>query len=398
MTAPDAPTQPGAARAAVRGSPVSRAALLAYMLLIVYASWFPFSGWRGSGLSPFIFLTLSMPQYWTGFDVMVNIIGYIPLGTLLVLAMYPRVRGVWAVLLAAVLGVLVSGTMEAVQTYLPSRVPSSLDFITNAAGALAGAIVGALGARSFLDQSRLYQLRQRWFAAHASQGLVLLALWPLAQIYPLGYMFGHGQLLPIFSEWLSAWLDTDIDLVAMLRPGAAMSVEQYWLSETIITACGMTGAVLTMLCLLRRGAPRLFLIGAMLGAALLTKTLASSLLFKPDNALAWITPGAQGGFLIGLIMLSGLAFAPEVAQRRLAVLTLVLSLLVVNTIPVNPYFSATLQGWVQGKFLNFNGAAQFLSLLWPFFAIWFLLLPSHKLNRREERVSLRQPSQKQDPP
>ena len=30
--------------------------------------------------------------------------------------------------------------------------------------------------------------------------------------------------------------------------------------------------------------------------------------------------------------------------------------------------------------LNFNGAAQFLSLLWPFFAIWFLWLPSHKLN------------------
>jgi hypothetical protein len=41
---------------------------------------------------------------------------------------------------------------------------------------------------------------------------------------------------------------------------------------------------------------------------------------------------------------------------------------------------ATLQTWVQGKFLNFNGAAQFLSLLWPFFAVWFLWLPSHKLN------------------
>jgi hypothetical protein len=94
-----------------------------------------------------------------------------------------------------------------------------------------------------------------------------------------------------------------------------------------------------------------------------------------------MTPGADGGFLIGLIMLSGLAFAPQVAQRRLAVVTLVLSLVIVNTIPVNPYFISTLQGWVQGKFLNFNGAAQFISLLWPFFALWFLVLPSHKLNR-----------------
>ena len=368
-----------------RGSAVSRAALIAYLLLIVYASWFPFSGWRGSGLKPFSFLTFSMPQYWTKFDFIVNVVGYVPLGMLLVLAIYPYLRGIWAIIGAAILGALVSGTMEAVQTYLPSRVPSSLDFVTNSAGALVGAFIGLAGARSYLNESRLYQVRQRWFAPHASSGLVLLALWPLAQIYPLGYMFGHGQLLPIFSDWLSKWLETDIDLVTMLRPGAAMSVEQYWLSETVITACGMTGAVLTMLCLLNRGAPRTVLVVAMLTAALAFKTLASSLLFTPDNAFVWITPGAQGGFLIGAIMLAGLAFAPQVAQRRLAVVTLLLSLLVVNTIPVNPYFSATLQGWVQGKFLNFNGAAQFLSLLWPFFALWFLMLPSHKLNRVSER-------------
>jgi hypothetical protein len=80
-------------------------------------------------------------------------------------------------------------------------------------------------------------------------------------------------------------------------------------------------------------------------------------------------------------MLGGLAFAPHPAQRRLAALTLLLSLLIVNATPPNPYFTATLQSWVQGKFLNFNGAAQILSILWPFFALWFLWLPSHKLNR-----------------
>ncbi|MGZ5200826.1 MAG: VanZ family protein [Telluria sp.] len=366
MTEQDTPAAP-------RSSPVARVALLVYLLLIVYASWFPFSGWHSSGLSPFEFLNLAPQRYWTRFDLMVNIVGYIPFGVLLVLAMYPRVRGVWAVLLAAAAGVLVSGTMEAVQTYLPSRVPSNLDFFTNATGCIVGAILGAAWSRSLLDRSRLYKLRRRWFEPHASAGLVLLALWPLAQIYPQGYLFGLGQVLPIVSEWLSDWLDTNIDLVAILRPGAEMSVEQYWLSETIITACGMSGAVLTMLCLLRRGAPRYPLMLAMIGTALVVRTLASSLLFTPDNALVWITPGAQGGFLIGLIMLAGLAFAPQVAQRRLAVVTLLLSLLVVNTIPVNPYFVSTLQGWVQGKFLNFNGAAQFLSLAWPFAALWFLL-------------------------
>jgi len=367
---------------AARASPIARAALLTYLLLIVYASWYPFSGWHSSGLSPLTFLNLTPPRYWTRFDVLVNIVGYAPFGALLVLALYPRVRGGWAVLLATLAGMLVSGTMEAVQSYLPSRVPSNLDFLTNSVGCLAGACLGALWSRSLLDRSRLYRLRRRWFAPHASQGLVLLALWPLAQIYPQGYLFGNGQVLPIISEWLSDWLDTNIDLVALLRPGPGLTVEQYWLSETIITACGMSGALLTLLCLLRRSAPRYALMLGLLGAALLVKTLASSLLFMPDNAFVWITPGAQGGFLIGLIMLSGLAFAPQVAQRRLAVLTLALSLIVVNTIPENPYFVSTLQGWLQGKFLNFNGAAQFLSLLWPFFALWFLLIPSHKLNRQ----------------
>jgi VanZ family protein len=363
-----------------RASPVARAALLAYLLLIVYASWFPFSGWRSSGLSPFAFLNLQPQRYWTGFDVMVNIVGYMPLGVLLVMAMYPLVRGVWAVLAAAVGGVLVSGTMETVQNYLPSRVPSNLDLFTNSAGCLAGAVLGLYFAPLLLDQSRLYRLRRRWFSSYASQGLVLVALWPLAQVYPQGYLFGNGQILPLLSEWLSEWLDVDIDLVALIRGGAGITVEQYWLSETVITACGMTGAALTLMCLARRGAPKLWLMLALVGTGLLVRTLASSLFFSPDNALAWITPGAEGGFLIGLIMLSGLAFAPQVAQRRLAVVTLGLALIVVNTIPANPYFVATLQGWQQGKFLNFNGAAQFLGLAWPYVALWFLLLPSHRLN------------------
>jgi len=365
-----------------RASPVARASLLAYLLLIVYASWFPFSGWRSSGLSPFTFLNLQPQRYWTGFDVMVNIVGYMPLGVLFVLSMYPALRGIWAVLATAVAGVLVSGTMETVQNFLPSRVPSNLDLLTNSGGCLAGAIVGAYFARMLLDQSRLYRLRRRWFSPYASQGLVLVALWPLAQVYPQGYLFGNGQVLPLLSEWLSDWLDTDIDLVTMLRGDSIMSVEQYWLSETIITACGMTGAALTLLCLTRRGAPRMLLVLALLGTGLLVKTLASSLFFAPDNALLWATPGAEGGFLIGLIMLAGLAFAPQVAQRRLAVVTLVLSLIVVNTIPANPYFVSTIQAWQQGKFLNFNGAAQFLGMAWPIFALWFLLLPSHRLNRQ----------------
>ena len=366
---------------ASKSSPLARAAFLAYLLLIIYASWFPFSGWQNQGLSPWIFLeTYTMPRYWTKFDAITNVVGYIPLGTLLVYALYPHVRKFFAFLIGATAGVLVSGTMEAVQTFLPTRVSSNLDFWTNSAGCTVGALIGVLTVRRLLDRSQLQRLRQAWFAPHASQGLVLLALWPLAQIYPQNFLFGLGQILPILSDWLSWAADAEIDLASYIRPDVVLTVEQYWLSETIITACGMVGASLTLLCLLRKPSPRALLVAAMIASAILVKALASALLFAPENAFVWMTPGAEGGFLIGAIMLAGLGFAPHAAQRRVAVITLLLALVIINTTPANPYFVATLQTWVQGKFLNFNGAAQFLALLWPFFAIWFLWLPSHKLN------------------
>ena len=140
-----------------RASPVARAALLAYLLLIVYASWFPFSGWRSSGLSPFAFINLQPQRYWTGFDVMVNVVGYMPLGVLMVLSLHPLVRRAWAVLVASVGGILVSGTMEVVQNFLPSRVPSNLDLLTNSVGCMAGAVLGLLFA---LPPRRRPQSRQ----------------------------------------------------------------------------------------------------------------------------------------------------------------------------------------------------------------------------------------------
>lgn len=356
----------------------ARGGLVFYVFLIVYASWYPFSGWRSNGLPLTAFLFAPLPYYWTKFDLLTNIVGYMPLGVLLVFSMYPRLRGVWAALLACVIGALVSTAMEAGQNFLPSRVPSNLDLFTNAAGVALGALGGALLTPAFLEQSRLLALRSRWFLHEASRGLIVLALWPLAQVYPQGYLFGHGQLLPIVSDWLSELWSTQVDLGALLRPDAELSAEQYWLSETIITACGFTGAVLTLLCLTRRRAPRLALALGLVAAALAAKTLASALLFSPDNAFAWVTPGAEGGVVIGMIMLAGLAFAPQVAQRRVAALALITSLVVVNVAPANPYFLSTLQTWVQGKFLNFNGAAQFLSLAWPFITLWFLYHPVHR--------------------
>lgn len=357
---------------ATEPSSFARAALSAYAFLIIYATCYPFSGWQHLGLPPLAYLNTALPRYWTLFDLITNIVGYIPFGILLVFATYPRIRGVAAIVLATGCGALLSGALEAVQTYLPSRVPSNLDFIANTSGVFLGAVLGSLSTRTFLDQGRLHALRQSWFLTDASRGLIVLALWPLAQIFPQAYLFGHGQFIPVVSQWLSSLLSSPVDLTKWISNGINLTVEQYWLSETIITACGLTGALLTLLCLLRSVAPRALLALFLIGAAIAVKSLATALLFSPERAFEWATPGAEGGFLIGIMMLSGLAFAPPVAQRRLATVTLLISLIMVNVVPTNPYFLETLQSWLQGKFLNFNGAAQFLSVLWPFLALAFL--------------------------
>lgn len=172
-------------------SSFARVSLLIYTLLIVYASWYPFSGWRDMGLQPFDYLSARLPYYWTLFDLWTNIVGYIPLGMLLVFSLHPLLRARWAILPVIVAGALLSACMEAVQTYLPTRVPSNLDLATNILGTAIGALLGALTSRYFLQDSRLLALRQRWFSREASRGLVVVALWPLALIYPQNHLFGQ---------------------------------------------------------------------------------------------------------------------------------------------------------------------------------------------------------------
>lgn len=362
-------------------SSFARVSLLVYALLIIYASWYPFSGWRDMGLGPFDYLWARLPYYWTVFDVWTNVAGYVPLGALLVFALHPHVKPAWAVVPAILAGTVLSACMEAVQTYLPTRVPSNLDLITNATGVCIGALLGALSSRVFLRESRLLALRRKWFSSEAGRGLVVAGLWPLALIYPQNHLFGLGHLVPPLSAFFSDLLDTPIDLATSWINSAQLDAEQYWLSDLIVTACGLTGAALLLLLLLRKQAPRRALVLLYLGACIAVKSLACALFFAPQNAFVWFSPSAAGGIVIGAMMVVGLSFAPPTAQRRLAALALILSLVATNVVPANPYYISTLETWVQGKFLNFDGAAQFLSVLWPFLAIWFLYHPVHRKQR-----------------
>lgn len=355
---------------------------LLYALLVVYASGYPFSGWHNIGVSPLAYLFAPFPRYRTVFDLVTNIAAYVPLGILVVMALYPTLKKYAAIALTVVLGTLLSGSMEALQTFLPSRVPSNLDLLANSAGVFIGAVLGPLLTRYTLEHGYFQPLRQRWFSDEASRGLAILALWPIAQIYPQAYLFGHGHITPVLSNWLSYWQAQPIELSLLAKTGMALNAAHYWVLEALISTCGLTGVLLTFLCLLRRPAPRLLLATGLLLAAFVVKSLSAYLLFSPQQAFTWITPGAKAGIALGIIVTLCFFRSHPTTQRRFAIFMLALSLFIVNAAPINPYFNAILQTWVQGKFLNFNGATHFLALFWPLLVLWFLLHPVHRLKLR----------------
>ncbi|HEU0203479.1 MAG TPA: VanZ family protein, partial [Burkholderiaceae bacterium] len=176
-----------------RASPFARLAFVVYVVLVVYASLAPWSGWRDLGISAFAYLSAPWPKHVTQFDVIVNVLGYLPFGALGVLAVHPRVRPLLAVAGVALAGVILSGAIEALQTFVPRRIASQVDLLANGVGALAGAWLTAPFAPALIDRGRLLQLRARWFSRHASPLLVLLALWWFAQIYPTPMLFAFGS-------------------------------------------------------------------------------------------------------------------------------------------------------------------------------------------------------------
>src|SRR5262245_28267936 len=125
-----------------RPSRFARYSLAVYGFLVVYGSLYPFSGWRDRGLSPLEFLTAPLPRFITGFDLAANVVAYFPLGFLAVLALAPRVRGHAALACTVALTAVLSLVLEALQTYLPDRIPSNLDLATNVLGGFLGAVGG----------------------------------------------------------------------------------------------------------------------------------------------------------------------------------------------------------------------------------------------------------------
>lgn len=344
-----------------RSSPLARGACAVYALLVLYSGLAPWTGWRDLGVAPFAYLTAPVPRHLTTFDVVTNVLGYVPLGALLVLAVHPRVRGALAVLLATVAGSALSGTIEALQTFLPTRVPSNIDLAANSLGTLAGALLAAPMASALIDRGRLADLRLRWFERGPSALLLLVSLWPLVQLSPEPMLFGAGDLREPLAGAVAA-LGGSWPTLDPARFGPA----EYVLTEAFVVASALLAVGLAFASAMRRAAPRAALLIALLIAALAARSLGHGLLLGPERAFAWLTPGALGGLALGTLALLAASAGPLHWRPRFALVALAAALATVNIVPVNPYYLVTMHGWRQGALLNFNALANWFGTLWPY--------------------------------
>lgn len=343
--------------------PLPRHLAIAYTALVVYASLHPFSGWRDLGVSPFAFLDAGWPRWWTGFDLAVNVLVYIPLGYLLTLAL-SRHSGRWLpAVLGACLAALISFSMESLQTWLPTRVSSNLDLACNALGGVIGAFAAwRSGTRALVWLART-ERRLVAPVPQAELGLVLLGLWLITQLSPETLLFGAGD----FRQFLG------------LTSAVSYAPPSFFAFEVLVIAFNTVAIGLIARTVLtdRSSAAAVLLLFFLF--ALFVRAISASVLVGPREAMAWLTPGAGLGLLFGGAVLILALFVPATWRVAIAGLALMAGTVLVNLAPTNPYSTAALLTWHQGHFLNFNGLTRLIASVWPFLALPYLMLLGRRL-------------------
>lgn len=348
----------------------------AWVALVVYASLYPFSGWRDQGVAPWAYLTAPLPHWWTGFDVAANLAGYAPLGFLLALSFLRRSRADaarpgHAILVAAAASALLSLLMEALQSYLPERVPSNVDFALNTLGATLGALLaGALERAGAI--ARWSRFRVRWFVEDARGALVLLALWPFALLFPEPVAFGLGQVYERIESALADWL-ADTPFLEWLPVRDVELQPMVPAVELLCVALGVLVPCLILESVLRLRMRRLVSALVTIACGVAVTALSAALSWGPAHAWAWLSLPVQLGLGLGVVLSCAGALLPARAAAAVALPALVLHLSLLNQAPASAYFTHTLRAWEQGRFISFYGLAQWLGWAWPFIALAYLL-------------------------
>ncbi|HEX6064735.1 MAG TPA: VanZ family protein [Longimicrobiales bacterium] len=363
MTHSDTPAPAGTdERIRAQSATLALILALAYTLTIAYASLQPFLGWRLPAAEVLYFVTAPWPQYVTMGDLLINTAAYIPLGFLLAVALSRRRTAARAVLLAAALGALLSLTMEAAQMFLPKRIASNVDLLTNGTGALIGAMAAPLFSPSRVPGRRLAVWREALFlpGTLVDTALVLGGLWLFTHLHPTAQFFGTGNLRATF----------ELPVYLMHTPGRLIS------AEALVVFFNIIGLGLLLASFIRSGVSPLRVIAAVVGAGICLKILAAVALFSAPGPLLWLTPGVVMGLVAGGLVLYLLIGIPHTAKIVTALLCFGAAVAVINFAPDNPYQTAPskLIPGTTTHLLRLSNIVRALSELWPFLVIGFLVV------------------------
>jgi len=339
----------------------------AYLTLVAYASLYPFGPWRDQGLSTWSFLTAPWPAYWGAFDVWANVLGYGPLGFLAALSatrMGLRRQAWW---LASGGAAMVSLLMEGLQSYLPVRVPSVADFGLNTLGGMWGALL-AHGLERLGAIDRWSRFRERWFTEDAAGGMALLVLWPAALLFPAPICLGLGQVGANLRADLVQWLQASPlgTWTTFQHPPTAVLSHEISFALVLL---GLTLPCLTGFAVIRGLGQRVLFTALALLVGVGVSALSAVLTYGPGHAWVWLDAAQAWALLAGWLAAVLLAPLPRWAHGVLLWLGLSAYLLVINQVPESTYVVLNLQQWEQGRFIRFNGLAQWLGWIWPY-AVW----------------------------
>ncbi len=341
--------------------------LIAYFFCVAYASFYPFVGWKDPSLLMPGLLDLfasGLPRYWTGFDVIANVLAYVPLGLILSWGLQIRYAA-WIAGLVATVGLsLVSIQIEWLQVLLPGRVPSLLDWILNSLGAAAGALMAGLAEREKVEDWIAGHLRFLFDREAPSQAakfwlLALLVLWLLAQLAPQAIAFAVGDVL-------------GENRIVETSLGQAYGP----LLEAGATALSVLIIGLMLQPLLGSMASPLAPTIALFAFAILAKAAVAAWLLGTSAAFGWFSAAAQGGLLVGLSALSVVSMATRYASPRriwLILLCLIGLVLLFNLAPESDYHRTLMLAWGPKPLRAIEGLLNWIGIFWPALVLLYCL-------------------------
>ena len=365
----DAPPRPR------RGTALMRALGLLFVAAVAIATLYPASGWRAGVESPLGFLAAGLPRWWTWFDVLSNAFAYAVLGLLLALGWGAGLAPWRAIASVGAACAALSLSLEAAQTFLPNRVPSLLDWLSNAGGGAAGAWLGATLNGAVRRGDRIaVPVRDRWYEQGPPAGWVLLVTWLAAQLVPQRLLFATGHVEPYLRGAFDALLPgdaPDLSRTIWAAWGGAAPAGTGVAIEAAAVICAVCAVGSLVLALVQGSRARLVLLAGVAAVAFALRSVATQMVYGPSAPFAWLTPGAQGGLVVGAVLLYGLDTLGPRTRAACAAAAAAIGLALVNLAPADRYFETMLTGVQAGRLANLHGSLRVVSVAWPLLAIAF---------------------------